>query len=121
MVLTIRRRAPVMFTTRRSRWLRLRKWTWLHWFGYLVFVVTVIETFSYFKAHPDLSLRAIYAAPTHRRAILRPGQYREATDYRAAFGAGALSENTNVSWTDDMGRVHDRRYVYAVSHIYINP
>lgn len=121
MVWTMRRGPPVVFATRRLRWPWSRKGTWRHWLGYLVFVFTVIETFSYFKTHPDLSLRDIYAAHTHGRAILRPGQYREATDYGAALGAGALAENNNVSWTDDMGRVHDRRYVHNASRIHIIP
>lgn len=98
------RKGTVVFKTRNP--LAAPRWVWLQWVCWLVFMVTIIETYANLAAHPEISLlRWLTSSSTH--AILRPGQYREATAYQFLLD-GLDGEEGDA---DDMGYRHDLRFV----------
>ncbi|KAJ5899188.1 hypothetical protein N7495_003932 [Penicillium taxi] len=79
------------------------------WLGCLVFVLTVIETYSHFTAHPDVSfIRWICHQDHKNHRVIRPGQYRETTSHQYAVN----NPDDNIEDEDEdygMGTEHDER------------
>lgn len=101
---TMRSNGPVEFKARST--LRPRRVPCLRWLGCIVFVFTVLETFSCLSQHPEISPLGELRPFNHHQAILRPGQYREATGHQ--YVLATLGEDI-LEKIDDMGIVHDRR------------
>ncbi|KAJ5595309.1 uncharacterized protein N7459_001517 [Penicillium hispanicum] len=95
-------KGPITFKTRRM--LGTRHSAWFRWTGFVVFLITVIESYSLLAAHPEISLlRALY--PHSHPAILRPGQYRDTVGFRLVTD-DSLEDKTEP---DEMGKVHNTR------------
>lgn len=82
---------------------------WLRWFGCLFTVITVLEVFSCLSTRPELSLLRVFD-PFRRPAILRPGQYRETPGHQSVLE----TPDEGTTEPDDMGMVHDRRFVRRI-------
>lgn len=82
---------------------------WLRWFGCLFAVITVLEVFSCLSSRPELSLLCAFD-PFRRPAILRPGQYREIQGHQSVLE----TPDGGITEPDDMGMVHDRRFVRKI-------
>ncbi|KAJ5730081.1 uncharacterized protein N7483_004589 [Penicillium malachiteum] len=100
-ILTMPRKGPVVFKTRYP--LTTRRSMWLQWVGWLVFLITVIETYASLAAHPEISLFR-WMRQSNQPAVLRPGQYRESSSYQFV-----LDSLDGESEGDEMGHVHDLR------------
>lgn len=100
----------MMFKTRRS--FVSRRSMWLRWFGCFVCVMTFLQTYYYLATHPDSAFRRNWI-PTHRYAILRPGQYRETAGLQFVE---AVSDEEGDG-PDEMGLVHDTRFVNALARL----
>ena len=107
-VFALPRKGPVVFKTRNP--LAAPRWVWLQWVCWFIFMVTIIETYANLAAHPEISLlRWLSSSSTH--AVLRPGQYREATTYQ--FLPDGLDGEEGDA--DDMGYRHDLRFVNTLT------
>jgi hypothetical protein len=104
MLLKMPSKDPIAFKARDLHSVWKRKW--VHWIGWLVFVVTVVETFAHLAARPDISLLR-WLSPPSSSPVLRPGQYRET----GGFQNTANSQNEDESGVSDMGSLHDVRFV----------
>lgn len=102
--LKVSSKGPVAFKTRHQHAVRKRKW--VQWIGWLVFVVTMIETYANLAARPEISLLR-WLDSSSISHVLRPGQYRET----AGIHSTSESQYGDETGVDDMGSVHNVRFV----------
>lgn len=100
-------KGPVAFKTRNLHSVRKRKW--VYWIGWLVFVVTVIETYANLAARPEISLLRWFDS-SGSSPVLRPGQYRETGGNQYTPD----SQHADESGVDDVGSLHNVRFVMGL-------